>query len=606
MKLTPEEEKLFVQTYGRQFDNDKSYGIKTVEDIRELTENERRFFDKKNFLSPNFFTQTLYKFSGEILPLKFNLAIHKLVEREEMFRTNFFNTGSRVVKVIFRNRPELPEITYRSLKHLDADDMDETLTKIMEADRRESFDLKNDYLIRFAIFGTGENEFAILITMSMLIAESFDEKNFFRYIGETGEYKSKETVSSMTGKSTVPAKKYWENILKDLPEIPAIPGEKNSAGLYKPAVFRQKIPADIVSDLRNYAQQNKLMLMSVLQTAWAFLLKSVNFSDDLIFCRLISNQKSKEDFSVNMIPVRVKIPPEMTIDKIIKEQFKQLIISQPYSFFDWSELSDSDLPRKYLSNHFLSFVDFSDELVPYSLTWATEDGAIVGKNFWETRGMKLSVYFQYTNRSLSVTFNYDSSKFSVQAGELIAKFYNTVLRQMLVYLHSDAATFNEHIKEKIASDVPKITNAESERKIFADFISTCKIFQTADVGIIEDAIAKMKLMYCFEGDRIHGDLLNENLVFVIDGKLSRSLSAGDGDFYPLDIIKKGGWMNETIFLEKKRTEISGEVLTDFATLAYISEKDFRTLARKYPSVSELVFQHILKQEEKYQLLWIQS
>ena len=346
--------------------------------------------------------------------------------------------------------------------------------------------------------------------------------------------------------------------------------------------------------------------MSILQTAWAFLLKSVNNSDDLIFCRLISNRKSKEDFSMNMIPVRVKIPPEMTIDKIVKEQFKQLIISQPYGFFDWSELSDLNLKKKSLFNHFLSFMDFSDELVPYSLTSATNDGAIVGKNFWEAQGMKLSVYFQYTNRNLSVTFNYDSNKFSAGAGELIAKIYNTVLRQMLVYLHSDAATFDEHIKEKIRSDVPKVTDAESERKIFADFIRTCKIFQTSDVGIIEDTIGKMKLLSCFEGDRIRGDFLNENFVFVVDGKISRSLSAGDGDFYPLDIIKKGGWMNETIFLKEKRTEISGEVLTDFATLAYISEKDFRALARKYPSVSEAVFQHVLKQEEKYQLLWIQS
>ena len=148
-----------------------------------------------------------------------------------MFRTNFFDAGSRVLKIIFQSRPELPEITYRSLKHLDADDMNETLTKIMEADRRERFDLKNGCLIRFAVFGTGENEFAVLITMSMLIAESFDEKNFFRYISGNGEYKSKATVSSMTGKSAVPAKKYWENILTDLPNVPTIPGEKKSAGL---------------------------------------------------------------------------------------------------------------------------------------------------------------------------------------------------------------------------------------------------------------------------------------------------------------------------------------------------------------------------------------
>ena len=84
------------------------------------------------------------------------------------------------------------------------------------------------------------------------------------------------------------------------------------------------------------------------------------------------------------------------------------------------------------------------------------------------------------------------------------------------------------------------------------------------------------------------------------------MDTGDGWFKALDIISKGGWLNENVLLEKRRAIISAEVLTEQAKLLLIPLEKAQSLFLKHPDTAKPFFEHILKQMEKYQLLWIES
>ena len=153
----PQNEQLFLtQVYGSQ----KGYNLKKIQYVKELSDDEKIFFEKNNFVSPNFFVQKLYKVAGDISPLKFNLAVSKLIEHTDELRTNFCTLDNRVLKVVFENRKELPRIIYRNLMN-DAD-IDSTLQNILEADMRQNFNLRYDTLVHFSVFHTGEFEYAVL------------------------------------------------------------------------------------------------------------------------------------------------------------------------------------------------------------------------------------------------------------------------------------------------------------------------------------------------------------------------------------------------------------------------------------------------------------
>ena len=605
MELTAEEKNILEQIYGK-FVLNSGYSQNQIEEVQELTPEESRFFDRKNFISPHFCIQTLYKFKGEILPMQFNRAVKNLLTEDKNFRANFCNVGTRTVKVIFANR-DMPEIVFRNLK-LDAEELDETLIKILEADRRLDFNIKNGNLIRFSAFRTGENEAAVLVTVSQLISQRFNAESFFKAVFEDKKYKKMEPPKNIKiPQVETRVKEYWTGLLKNLPAPPQIPFSKKISGIYNAENYRVKIPADVLSDLRLNSQSSRVILMITLQTAWGFLLQVINKNFDVVFCQLTSNKKSDQDFSLNLMPVRLKISKDITLGNIVNQQFKQFVISKPYSFFDWAAIENLTSRRTNLFDHFLSFLDFAADEKTFSQVDAAPEGKIVERNFWDAQGMKLGVYFQYNAQDLSISFQYDKNQFFPNAGERLANLYNLILRQMLLYWNAPFADFLSNI-QKLAAEISAVkeSSPEDERKILIDFISKNKILQSESTGSTAILVENSKLITRFEGDRIYGDMLDKNLIFVVEGKLARSLDTGDGWFNALDIIKAGGLLNENIFLEKRRSIISAEVLTEKAVLLLISLETFESATRQNPALYKSVLRHIVQQMEKYQMLWLQS
>lgn len=605
MEITSAEKSVLEQVYGK-FVISASYSQNQTAEIQELSEDERRFFEHKNFLSPHFCVQTLYKFQGEITPVKFNRAVKSLVTEDENFRANFCNVGTRTLKIIFSRREIIPEIVFRHLQ-LDAEELDETLIKIAEADRRLNFDIRRGNLIRFLVFRTGENEAAILVTISQLIAMRFDSESFFNAVFNNLNYKKFEPRADFKPPQIENhVKEYWADILKNLPALPKVPFAKNISATFTEEIFRIKIPADILSELRGKAQSNRVMLMAILQTAWGFLLQATNKNSDVVFCQLTSSNKADQTTSLNLIPVRLKSAKDSNVERIITQQFKQLVISQPYSFFDWSAVENLTPRKGNLFDHFLSFLDFSAEKKTFSQIAAVPEGKIVERNSWDTQGMKLGIYFQYSINSLSVSFRYNKNQFSLNAGEYIANLYNLILRQMLLYWHAPFSDFMENIKKISAEIAAKEDSPENENQKIIDFIYKNKILQSESTGATSVLVENSKLLTRFEGDRIYGDILNKSLVFVVEGKLSRSLDTGDGWFNALDIIKAGGLINENIFNSKRRAIISAEVLTEKAVLLIIPISIFESATRQSPALYKSILQHVASQMEKYQMLWLQS
>ncbi len=606
MEITAEEKNILEQIYGK-FVLDSGYSQNQITEIQELTPEESRFFDRKNFISPHFCVQTLYKVKGEISPLKFNRAVRNLVDEDKNFRANFCNVGARTLKVIFTNREIISEIVFRVLK-LEGEELDETLIKILEADRRLDFDIVRGNLIRFSIFRTDENEAAVLITVSQLISQRFNAESFFKDVFNDEKYKKilpPKNIKIPQIENRV--KEYWADILKNLPAPPQIPFSKKISGAYNAEIFRTKIPADILSDLRVNSQSSRVMLLVTLQTAWGFLLQAINKNSDVAFCQLTANKKSAQDFSLNLMPVRLKSSQSMTLANIVNQQFKQLVVSQPYSFFDWTAIENLTSRRGNLFDHFLSFLDFTADERTFSQVEATPEGKIVERNSWDAQGMKLGVYFQYNVQELSISFQYDKNQFFPNAGERLANLYNLILRQMLVYWNAPFLDFLSNI-QKLAAEISAVKESaqEDERKIIIDFISKNKMLQSESTGATAILVENSKLVTRFEGDRIFGDILDKNLIFVVEGKLARNLDTGDGWFNALDIIKAGGLLNENIFLDKRRATISAEVLTEKAVLLLIPLETFESATRQNPALYKSILQHVARQMEKYQMLWLQS
>ena len=598
-ELTSDEKNVLNSVYGRQTLHNIGYNPNQLEEISELNAQEQKFFTGKNFVSPHFFVQTLYKVRGSVSPIKFNAVVKQLLRENKNLRANFCNVGRRTIKVI---KPEIkPEIIFRNFMAIDKDELNAEFGKILEADMRRDLDIRHDPLIRFSIYKTDQEEFALLVTTAQIIAQSFDAEKFFcSLFNLLSDLKPKKNSVNLPLENQNMIREYWSKVLTDAPPPAALPYENNESGIYRQKVLRTTIPAEILSEVRDLAQSNRLMMTAILQSAWGFMLQLVNRRRDCLFCQILS----AGDSSLNLIPVRLVSDNNLTVEQIIRRQFGQLVVSQTYSCVDWSSL-DGLTAGKKLFGHFLSFKEFQSNELNYVETEAQENGQMIAQNSWDAQGMKLGVYFRYSEEKLSMTFLYNEKQFLNHGVERLCEMYKSVLEQVIFNWNEKFSYFKEQLAARIDMNL-NVQSAEDEKKKIRKFILQLPLLQgysEKTIGLFDE---QPKLVTYYEGDRLPNFLLRKYLIFVAEGKLVRNVDTGDGWYNPLDIVGKNSFVNPVNILNKQRFALSAEILTEQAELLLISRDLFMKIVRENPEVAVSLINHVLEQMEKYQILWLQA
>ena len=125
------------------------------------------------------------------------------------------------------------------------------------------------------------------------------------------------------------------------------------------------------------------------------------------------------------------------------------------------------------------------------------------------------------------------------------------IQQMIIDWNLNYQDFIERLSERFKFDVEEIQHDDS---YLLNFVSQLPILQGASSGTYQNIIKIAELKTYFEGDRISDAEIENNLIFVAEGKLVRSIETGDGWYNTLDIVKENRWINETVLLENRKTK----------------------------------------------------
>ena len=96
------------------------------------------------------------------------------------------------------------------------------------------------------------------------------------------------------------------------------------------------------------------------------------------------------------------------------------------------------------------------------------------------------------------------------------------------------------------------------------------------------------------------------MVFVVEGKVARSLDTGDGWYNTLDIVERNSFLNPTSLLDKSLYKISAAVLTDSAELLLIPRDVLLEVLSKNSDIALSIMKYALKQMQRWQTIWLQS
>lgn len=614
MDLPFPEQNILEQIYGGQISGEQGYSPNHITYVRELTAAEVGLFSSSSAMRPvGAIVQELYKIRGRLLPPHFNRALHNMVQECDALRLNYCPVGERILAVVLQERRDIAPVIYRNLENVDEEDLDITLRRIMDADLRQGFDVRHGMLLRFSVFHTREDEYAVLVTAVQALLSNFNVHRLFaRAMGyDLPESSVQEQTTGQLAAMAAPVREYWGKMLDKFPLDCAIPRyEKRRNVAQGQRAYLAHVPEPILSDLRGRAKSNKRMLVAILQTAWGILLQQANACRDVGFCLLVPRRKKEADgasSAPSLVPVRLQVQDRLTVQELVNKAFQQFVISQPYAALGRADIESIMGRQRGRFDHFLDFCDFFSEPQSFAAVAGSLEGQLVLQNFWDGRDSKLGLGFRQEENHLILSLQYDEAGFTQQGIEDLVAEYLLVLQQMLTDWNLDYDAFMERLGNRLQGERAAVeTDKLGSRAVLQDYLSRLTLLQELEVGLIQLFMEYAKLKVFFEGDRVAAQDMAGNMVFLVSGRVARSMEMRDGWYYTLDIQKENSWLNETVMLPDSKTRISLEVLTEKAVILTIPLTAVKKIMERTNLLSKSIIQHAIRQMEKYQRLWIQS
>lgn len=610
-KLPQNYQNRLCEVYGRQ--PESGYSAHRIEYVRALTAYEAWFFGNGNFLSPNFLTQTLYKLKGTISPLRFNRVLREADQREDVFRTNYCDMGDRVLAVVCKARKHTEPVIYNNLQGREPEEINAVLRKAAGAALRYPFDVEKGELLRIFVCHTDKDEYAVMVTAAQIIMERFDVRALVREaMGQPETVLEQRTAPPLALGAQMELKmfEYWKRLLAAPPSPVRLPGELDNvpAHPYKQKACRLVLPVAFFSNLTAETKGSRMPLMSLLATAWGLLLQALGYARDICYCLIVPQRGVRKDDAWRpfcMVPVRQTAEKSETVERLVARQFQQFIVSQPYACFDWKGFGNLLGGEGKPFNHFLDFNDFLAEEKPFSEYPAKPEGNVVAQHSWDAHSMKLSLYFRYNKEKVSVIFLYDEDSFEPEMGEHLVMAYHLTLQNMLADQYETVASFHERLMGRIQAEkktIPAFRAARSAR--LQNAVSSIPLLQGTAAGLIQLFMKHATILDYYEGDII-GDM-DDDLLFVAEGKFVRSITDGEGWYRPLGIAKKGAWLNESAMLAERKAPLVAEVVSERAAVLAIPQAAMENILAMHPGLWKNITCYAIAQLETYQRLWVQS
>ena len=613
--LPAAERNVLEQLYGGQMTEDQGYSPNHIVYVRELSAVEKSLFSHTLTIQPvGAILQNLYKLKGRLSPARFTRAVNQMTMKEDALRLNYCAVGGRLLAVVLKERQQNTAVIFRNIEGVDGEELDATLRRIMDADLRQGFDSRNGCLVRFSVFHTNQDEYAVLVTAVQAVLTNFDVQQVFAL---AMDMPWKESLVQMpapqpsSGTVATSVREYWSRMLDHFPRHSHIPKYMpGGSRTHKQRAYIARVPANILSDLRLRAKSNKRMLLSILQTAWGFLLQLENKCQDVGYCLLVPRREQADSSLGNVpstVPVRLQVQGNPTVQEMVTKAFQQFVISQPYANMGREDIEEILGQENKVFDHFLNFCDLFCESRSFGEVAGAPTGKLVMQNSWDGRDSRLGLSFRLENHQLIFTMLYNEGNFPGRNMELLVREYLLVLQQMLTDWNAPYTDFMQRLQQRqqVENDASGSSEAEN-RAVLQNYLSRLTLLQECDHGIIQLFMDHAHLVMLFEGDRIAEEQIEENLVFLVSGRVARSIETGDGWYYTLDIQKENSWLNETVLLPERKSRMAAEVLTEQAVILTVALPSAALILEKSPLLAKNIIKHISKQMEKYQRLWIQS
>ena len=268
--------------------------MKNVEDVYRFTASQRELLSHRQPPPESRIEHLHSPFRGAMDEPALEEALRELVRRHTALRTAFFMQGLAEPMQVVREKVS------PSLERVDATALTGGLDAWLEADRRRGMNLTAAPLVRLSLLRTGPDAGVLVFGYHAAVLDAGSARLCLEELlrlykarreqGDTGLEKSRsfrEYLSWTEQQATPETEARWREMLRGvrptlLPELPAT-GETASL----PRVQQQFLSPTETGNIQAFLRKHKLELSTLVQAAWALLLRHLTGSQDVVFGALV-------------------------------------------------------------------------------------------------------------------------------------------------------------------------------------------------------------------------------------------------------------------------------------------------------------------------------
>jgi tyrocidine synthetase-3 len=326
-----------------------------------LSHAQRRMFvlyklePDSSFYNINF----IQKIKGDFRISEFKQAVNKIIQRHEVFRTNFKEINGEPVQVI-KKKLELKINNYELDKNKDKIKTRQEEKEIVKKNTQKPFKLETDNLLRVSVIKKSKDKHIFIISMHHIISDNWSMNIFYRELTEiynsilenrkanlpelSIQYKdyAEWEQSKENQKRLKKQEKYW---LKELSgELPVLnlPTDKTRPAMqtYNGDTKYISIDKNTVKKLRQLAEKNNTTLFALLFAVFNVFLHKISGQNDIIVGTLRAQREMREIENIigllhNNLAIRTKIKDNNDFEKLlkgVKQKVLKAISNNEYSF----------------------------------------------------------------------------------------------------------------------------------------------------------------------------------------------------------------------------------------------------------------------------------
>ena len=308
-------------------------------------------------------------------------SLVEMVRRHDILRTVFVHKNLDLPRqVVLRERKA--DFTYVDLRHFQSPrEKGAYVADFKARDRRRTFDLSRDMLMRVALLQTEDQEFEFYMLHHHIILDGWSTGVFFHEFFEA--YRAYEQgqapalppappfgryVAWLRGRDKEDSLAYWERQLAGYDTAAPIPGRRadaDDAQQANQATLTLTIDGETLDALKRAAAASEVTPFTVLKALWGLLLARMNDCRDVVFGTVVSGRPAEVEgiermvgLFINTVPVRIRFSDDESCVDLIQRVQREALEAAPHQTASLAEIQSRSHLKRNLFDHLLVFENY--------------------------------------------------------------------------------------------------------------------------------------------------------------------------------------------------------------------------------------------------------